>query len=286
MTLLVRRIIENFMSRNFSIFAVELFVVIFGVFIGIQVSNWNDARLDRVRGQSYLERIAADLDADIANYQQRLKFWEGVSAYGTAGLDYANTGDVEGLTHWDILLAFFQASQLAEFYTTQSTYEELKSGGELGLIANLEIREMLARYYTSADNPLLTERPAYREHVRGLIPLHVQNYIWDECYWSDGDTQELQDCESPIEPGEAERIIKVIGEDEQLMTELRYWMSTMRVARLFGSDRLVLAEQLQDLVQMELGGPLVAPCCLLRYPSQTICFPHRRARQSGLLSRQ
>jgi len=184
--LVVRRIIESLRSRNFSIFAVELFVVILGVFIGIQVSNWNDARLDQVRAQSYLERILADLDADISNYRNRLEFWERVSAYGSAGLAYAESGNIEGLTKWDLLLAFFQASQLAEFYTTRSTYEELKSGGELGLIADLELRKLLARYYTNADNPVLSERPAYREHVRGLIPLYIQNYIWDEFYWSDG----------------------------------------------------------------------------------------------------
>lgn len=252
--MVVHRIVENFRSRNFSTFAVELFIVIIGVYLGIQVSNWNEARLDQVRAQGYLERILGDLDADIANYRQRLDFWEDVSQYGAIGLDYANSLSPEGATNWDLLLAYFQASQLAEFYTTRSTYEELKSGGELGLIENLELRELLARYYTSADNPLLTERPAYREHVRGLIPLDVQNYIWDECYWSDGDRQELLDCESPIGAEAAAKIVAVISGNEQLMSELRYWMSTMRVARLFGSDRAVLAEQLRNLVDDEVDG--------------------------------
>jgi hypothetical protein len=247
--LVVRRIIESLRFRNFSFLAVELFVVFIGVYIGIQVSNWNEARLDRVRSHEYLERIGADLDADIANYRDRLRFWEGVSAYGTIGLDYADSGNMEGLTNWDLLLAYFQASQLAEFHTTRSTYEELKSGGELGLIRDLELRGFLARYYTSADNPVLSERPAYREHVRGLIPLHVQNYIWEQCYWSNGEIQRLLDCESPIDPYEAKRLVEVISSNEQLIVELRYWMSTMRVARLMGGDRVILAEQIRDIVR-------------------------------------
>lgn len=247
--MVVRRIIESLRSRKFSFLAVELFVVVVGVYIGIQVSNWNDARLDRVRSHEYLERIGADLDADIANYRDRLRFWEGVSAYGTIVLDYSNSGNMEGLTKWDLLLAYFQASQLAEFYTTRSTYEELKSGGELGLIRDLELRDLLARYYTSADNPVLSERPAYREHVRGLIPLHIQNYIWEECYWSNGELQRLIDCKSPIEPHEATRLVEVISGNEQLIIELRYWMSTMRVARLMGGDRVILAERIREIVR-------------------------------------
>lgn len=252
--LIVRRIAESLRSRNFSVLGVELFVVVIGVFIGIQVSNWNDARLDRIRAHGYLERILADLDADIANFRDRLEFWGAVSAYGEAGLDYAENGNTGELTQWDLLLAFFHASQLAEFFTTQSTYAELKSGGELGLIENLELRKLLARYYTNAENPLLSERPAYREHVRGLIPLHIQNYIWDECYWSDGDKQKLLDCESPIEPDQAARLVEVISGNEQLILEMRFWISTMRVARLYGADRLVLAENLRDIVQMEVNG--------------------------------
>jgi hypothetical protein len=181
-----------------------------------------------------------------------------VSAYGSAGLAYADSGDIEGLTQWDLLLAFFQASQLAEFYTTRSTYEELKSGGELGLIADLELRKLLARYYTNADNPVLSERPAYREHVRGLIPLYVQNYIWDECYWSDGGNQELLDCESPIELAEAARLVEVISSNEQLISELRYWMSTMRVARLMGGDREILAGRLRNIVRATVDGTATA----------------------------
>lgn len=235
-------------------FVVELLIVIVGVFIGLQVSNWNEARIDRNRAISYLERIRADVDADIVNYRDRLRFWEEVSAYGVAALGYANTAEMGELTWWDLLLAYFQASQLAEFYTTQSTYEELKSGGELGLIRDLELRNLLARYYTNADNPVLTERPVYREHIRAIVPLHVQNHIWENCYSSDGETQRLIDCESPVGPGPAADLVEAISGNEQLMSELRYWMSTMRVAQIIGGDRVKLAEQLRRAVHEAIDG--------------------------------
>lgn len=252
--MIIRRIVESLRTRNFSIFAVELIVVIVGVFIGLQVSNWNDARIDLSRAHSYLERIRDDLESDIINYQDRLGLWEEVSAYGGQGLTYANTGNMEGLTEWDLLLAYFQASQLAEFHTTRSTYDELKSGGELGLIRDLELRNLLARYYTNADNPVLSERPAYREHVRGLIPLNIQNYIWENCYSTDGDSQRFLECEAPIPMKEAARLVEVISKNAQLVSELRYWMSTMRVALIMGNGRTKLAEQLNNIVNEMVDG--------------------------------
>ena len=83
--MIIRRIVENLRARNLSVAAVELFVVVVGVFIGIQVSNWNDARIDQSHARSYLERIRADLDADIASYRDRLGFWGHVSEYGAQG---------------------------------------------------------------------------------------------------------------------------------------------------------------------------------------------------------
>jgi hypothetical protein len=246
--LIIRRIVESFRTRSFSVFAAELIIVIVGVFIGIQVSNWNDARQDRTRANSYLERIRADLESDLANYQDRVKLWQEVSAYGRLGLTYANDGSLGEVEEWDLLLAYFQASQLAEFHTTRSTYDELKSGGELGLIRDLELRNILAQYYTNADNPVLSERPAYREHIRGLIPIDVQDYIWEKCYSVDSYSQIFLDCEAPIARGEAARLIGVISNDAQVMSELRYWMSTMRVALIMGESRTELAEQIDSIV--------------------------------------
>jgi len=174
----LRRVIDHFRRQEWTAIAIDFVIVVVGVFVGIQVSNWNAARIDKARAHAYLERIRADLDADLANYGDRLGFWGRVSDYGAKGLSYAETGDAGNQTQWALLLAYFQASQVAEFFTTRTTYDELQSGGELGLISDLELRDGLAQYYTSAGNPALTERPAYRMHLRGVIPLDVQLYIW------------------------------------------------------------------------------------------------------------
>jgi hypothetical protein len=250
-----RRIAEHVKDHNWFAVAIDFVIVVVGVFVGIQVSNWNADRLDRIKARAYLERIGADLDADIASYADRLDFWGKVSDYGARGLDYAETGQAGDQSQWDLLLAYFQASQVAEFITTRATYDELKSGGALGLIADLELRDGLAQYYAGASNPALTERPAYRMHVRGVIPLDVQNYIWEHCYRSDQfGHQQLLECESPIDMDTAAAIVDAIRNDAALMAELRYWMSTMTVATRLGRDHTANAVTLRRLVDAGLRG--------------------------------
>lgn len=252
--MILNRIIQSIRSGNLTTLTIELVIVVVGVFMGIQVSNWNDERKDQALAVSYLHGIQADLEADIDNYEDRLNFWQQVSDYGATGLGFAQSGADQGQAEWPVLLAYFQASQLGEFYTTKTTYEELKSEGALGLISNRKLRNLLSQYYTNADNPALSVRPAYREHVRGRIPLDIQTYIWENCYQSNRNgQQQLIDCGAPGSGAEYGTIISEISSDRALMSELRYWMSSMHVATLMGRDRLALARSIRDFVDQELG---------------------------------
>jgi hypothetical protein len=252
--MLLRRVIAHVKKQEWTAIAIDFVIVVVGVFVGVQAANWNEARADAARAQGYLERIHSDLEADLANYDNRIRFWGKVSRYGRTGLDHADTGRTPGQTQWNLLLAYFQSSQVAEFVTQSTTYDEIKSAGELALIADLGLRNVLARYYTEAGNPALSERPAYRMHVRGVIPIDVQLYIWTRCYSSNERAeQELLDCASPISEARAAEIVERIRSDRALMGELRYWMSTMQVATNIGRSRMSLARQILASVEAELG---------------------------------
>ena len=244
--MILRRLAQSLKEQNWTAIWIEFILLVSGVFLGIQVSNWNADRVDQSRAHAYLERIVSDLNANITAFNDRLSFWGGVSAYGMQGLAYAETGDTKEATQWELLLAYFQASQVAEFYMTDATFEELKSAGELGLIKDTHFRDAIAQYYSFGFNPALTERPPYREHVRGVIPINIQNYIWNNCYSSDSmNTQKMLPCKSPIDEIEAAVIVNTIRNDKTLIAELRYWVSTMHVARLIAHNQIQSASSLK-----------------------------------------
>jgi hypothetical protein len=256
--MILRRLAQSLKEQNWTAITLEFVLLVVGVSLGIQAANWNAERVDSARTQGYLQRIADDLDADIANYQDRMDFWRRVTAYGGQALDYAETGDAKGASQWQLLLAFFQSSQVAEFYTTDATFEELKSAGELGLISDERLRKALADYYNNGANPALTERPAYRQHVRGVIPLAAQQYIWEHCYSSNARMiQKLVPCAAPQAEPRSAAVVDAIRADPALMAELRYWMSTLSVAARIGRDRTAHARELRAAIAARLGEPRI-----------------------------
>ncbi|WDI32184.1 hypothetical protein PUV54_03130 [Hyphococcus flavus] len=66
--MLLRRVIEHVKTQNWTAVALDFVIVVVGVFIGIQVSNWNDARGERQRETQILGDIATDIAADIEGY--------------------------------------------------------------------------------------------------------------------------------------------------------------------------------------------------------------------------
>ena len=63
-----RRLVESLRTQNWTAVAIDLVIVVVGVYIGIEVANWNTDRGDRLREAGLLREIAADLRQDRAEY--------------------------------------------------------------------------------------------------------------------------------------------------------------------------------------------------------------------------
>ncbi|GHA93649.1 hypothetical protein GCM10009069_15920 [Algimonas arctica] len=250
--MLLRSISKHVKDQNWFAVALDFVIVVGGVFIGLQVANWNEARASQARSEQYLERIATDLVKEIAIYDDRIQFWRQVSDNGLVVLDEANNGG-KLLKPWELLLAYFQASQVAEFFPSNATFEELKSAGELGLIRDAHLRSQLSEYYAYPGYESLRERPPYREHVRSIIPVRMQLYIWSNCYQTDGGIQTLKSCSAPAEDSEIQPVIDRLNSSEPILDELRYWVSALEVANIIVQGNSEIARGLLDELMIELG---------------------------------
>ncbi len=207
------------------------------------------------REVGYLQRIHNDLGIDIQNYASDLSFRQAVVDEGYKALA-AKSSSGNLAEDWQLLRAFFNASQMSGRPNIDTTYAELTSSGEIALIANVEIREGLARYYTVVGtNPALQGQPAYRETVRGMIPADIQQTLWRECYRADGDAfQEFIACEPAADIDIVRDTIDRITASQDLRDELNYWMSTQHVASIILETGRNEAERMRSMIAAELNG--------------------------------
>ena len=229
-------------EHNWTAAAIELVIVVVGVLIALQVSNWNQDRLDRARADSYYRRLHASLNADPRIIDDTVSFWHQVEGYARDAMAYSEIGQRVDDSNWKTLLAYYQASQLMPLELKDTSFLEMRSRGDLGLIEDENLRERISDYYqiTTGNTTRATihrHDPEYRRQVRGLTPWDVQQYIWSRCFvLEDGTHQRLIDCPAPISEEAAGSILAGYRQADTLLPNLRFWMSSLRISEIALED--------------------------------------------------
>jgi hypothetical protein len=224
----LRTLARRLQTHDWTTVAIEVLIVVAGVFIGLQVSNWNEDRKDVARGDAYLQRLHQEMTEDARSLQGISAFWTQVGANGEVALAYAERGTLHEGSAWKTLLAYYQASQVWPYRKTDTTFQEIRSSGDLRLIRNTELRARVARHYGAGAGSQVVEVlgliPRYRERVRGLTPWPIQQYIWSQCYRTSDALQVLLDCVGPVDETEALAVLEQYRQSPELTSDLRFWM--------------------------------------------------------------
>jgi len=255
--MILRRIIEAFRRQDWFAVFVETMIVVLGVFLGLQVNNWNAARAEGERSRGYLSRIRAELVADMTELERHKGLWQEGANEGYAAISYSETGARGAATEWEILRSFLHASQSFQLSFADTTYFELRSAGELRLIPDADLRSGLADYYV-----LVASRrgglgpyqllPEYREMVRGRMRSDIMRYYWQACYQQAAGVTTMVDCRPPESATGIADIIGELAADQAMMDALRYWTDTQRMAAELAGVDLGRAQSLVGRVDDQL----------------------------------
>ena len=228
----VRRLAFRIRQHDWIAVLIELMVVVAGVFIALQVSNWNDARKESALGREYLGRLRDELSQDVKDLRAISGFWTRVGDYGAGAVAYAESGVMVDGSAWKTLLAYYQASQVWPYRKPDVTFEEIRSSGDLRLIRDADLRARIARHYSAGAGSQVSEVlaliPRYRENVRGMTPWKIQEYIWSSCYGAENTVQVLIDCEAPVSEEESRAVLERYRQSNELTDDLRFWMVNLR----------------------------------------------------------
>jgi hypothetical protein len=231
------RLLGRLRAHDWLAASIELVIVVVGILLALQVSNWNQERVDHERSTRFVARLRAELASDRAEMNEAVAFWRQVGAFGESAMAHSEDGTLVENDSWKTVLAYYQASQLYPFELEDTTFLEMRDTGSLALIADETLRKRIADYYRMGGAGLraniLFHRPEYRQEIRGLTPWRVQEHIWSNCFrQGDGASQVLLDCQSPLSEAAAAKLLAAYRASPTLLPRLREWMSTMKISAI------------------------------------------------------
>jgi len=147
----LRRVSEHVKTQNWTAVGLDFVIVVVGVFIGIQVSNWNEARKEEEATERYLARLADDLTSMQAQIRREAAFAEQLHEGAILALNSLRACEFDPADDEKINLTF-QAYQTAPApYVYRATFGEMMASGAFASLPNEELKSRVASLYSSLD---------------------------------------------------------------------------------------------------------------------------------------
>jgi hypothetical protein len=179
--MILRRLTANLRAQNWTAIAIEFLIVVFGVFIGTQVANWNQARLEKQATNRMLDQLRPELNNQLAFFESARTYYSTTRRY--ADQAFAGWAGDPRVSDNDFVIAAYQASQIYGIGINAQNWALTFGGDQMREIDDPRLRRDLAVILTADYEPVGFNAMAtpYRQHVRQVMPDSVQEEIRSRC---------------------------------------------------------------------------------------------------------
>ncbi len=239
--MLLRRVIEHVREQNWTAIGIDFVIVVVGVVVGIQVANWNEARVERQREAVYLGSLSKDIRSDIADIDEIIR----VSTLRMSALGYlleqsmgtrlpSGFDSARGRIEIEPSPAYAADDPntigIAVFILTtldgnRLAYDTMINTGGIGIIRDDALIRAIQRYYSHVDKVRTFEAALEISRVK-LVDAQQQAGL------------------SPVDGMPAAQMVRAFAGNPVLLAAAKnYWLYTNRHLKLM-RDLRTAAEQL------------------------------------------
>lgn len=166
--MLLRSVTKHVKDQNWFAVTLDFFLVVVGVFIGLQVDDWNAQRVEQSLEQEYLERLRDDVEESRNHTKRVTTDWLAQIDHLNLVIDSLDKCEIADDEKDDFAEGLYNLGKFELAYLNTSTIEEMKSTGRLGIIGNINIRDGLSQ---------LEKQIFYQERVEPQIIARLSPHL-------------------------------------------------------------------------------------------------------------
>jgi hypothetical protein len=171
--MILRRLAHSIRRQDWFAVAIEFVIVVAGIFVGLQVTDWNERRQLRERELNYLQRMTEDVSRMRAEFHQILDYGGGRAEVVMRAFRALERCDAALATTDDLRIALAGYQTQPTPTIISRTYEEMVSSGALASMADRELSGEIASLFGALAN--------YKTFVQGVrisLPV-VDRVLWN-----------------------------------------------------------------------------------------------------------
>ena len=187
--MLLRSITRHVRDQNWFAVFLDFLIVVVGVFIGIQVANWNEVRQERELEHRYLERLETALSEDLEEYDDAVRLAQMRGERARLLQTALSDPDVALNQPSQLFDAVLVAGFTYHPAISGEVFDEMVATGNARIIRDESLRDAIAEYYSSIE--AWSQWSYIREHTQleymdrraGILSADESRRLWSE----DGD---------------------------------------------------------------------------------------------------
>lgn len=183
--MILSRVIEHVKAQHWTAVFLDFVIVVVGVFIGLQVQDWNAARHDRADARRYRERLVTDMQISVSRNQKQIDYGRNQIEQLDLVLTALTSCHLDADKEAAFDAGLYNMGKFDLPTMVMGTIDELNATGGFPLIGDAALRRIISetvRVYRTefAIEPQLTGRVVphvnyVRSRVRFMLGQHI-NY--------------------------------------------------------------------------------------------------------------
>ncbi|PHS21097.1 MAG: hypothetical protein COA84_16140 [Robiginitomaculum sp.] len=182
--MILRRVIKHFHNQEWTAIFLDFLIVVVGVFVGLQVQNWNDSRQEVVQEQKYYHRLHTEIVKGLDETRAAFTFQQVQRQNLNGALEaFREASEIRHLSDGQCASIYF-SHIYEDAFIPLPTVTELLASGQLSILKKDDLRALLIAHFLALKgwedgvDGLQADRAVMTSRYADLIRLGVEFSNW------------------------------------------------------------------------------------------------------------
>jgi hypothetical protein len=144
--------VPGLIKEMWPAYLIEIIVIILGISITLALEEWRDNSKENHLEQIYLKNIQTDIGTDLILLGQAISGTKSLLKKGNELLDFARSPDNKNITPDQLNEDVRAVLGRPNFIASDASFSDLKSSGNLHLIKDIQLKNLLFGYYSETEH--------------------------------------------------------------------------------------------------------------------------------------
>jgi hypothetical protein len=144
--------VMTLIAEMWPAYLIEVLVIILGIWITLGLEQWRDNARENKLEKVYQKNLLADINTDLGSLKYCIDNTQTLLTKGNELLNFIKNPPANGLSTDKAVSDLQQILGRPKFITSDATFSDLKNSGNLHLLSDIHLKNLLFSYYSMTLN--------------------------------------------------------------------------------------------------------------------------------------